>query len=70
MKNPIKNRPERRSYNVRISKQDDEIINKLRNFYCVNIPIFIRKSLNDLHDKLSGNQNKIIKEKEKICHKE
>jgi hypothetical protein len=52
MKNSKKNRPERRSYNLRISKQEDDIMRKLKNIYCVNIPVFIRKSLNDLYNQL------------------
>jgi len=52
MKNTITNKPKRLSYNIRISKQDAEIIKKLRNTYCVNISVFIRKSINDLYDQL------------------
>jgi hypothetical protein len=58
MKNPRKNRPERRSYNLRISKEDDDIMRKLRNFYCVNIPVFIRKSINDLYNQLRNKNEK------------
>jgi len=48
----MKNQQERHSYNFRISKQDKDIITKLRNNYCVNIAVFLRKSLNDLYNKM------------------
>ena len=60
MKNTITNKPKRLSYNIRISKQDAEIIKKLRNTYCVNISVFIRKSINDLYDQLKKKKWKKI----------
>ena len=45
-------RPDRRSYNLRITKDEDEIIRRLRDIYCVNIPQLLRKTLSDLYEKL------------------
>jgi hypothetical protein len=45
-------RPDRRSYNLRITKEEDEMIRRLRDIHCVNIPQLLRKTLSDLYERL------------------
>lgn len=51
----IKNRKTGRiSYNVRITENEDLIIKKLRETYCVNVSQFLRKAINNLYRQLGG----------------
>jgi len=52
------NRPVRRSYNLRITKEEDGMIQKLRNVYCVNIPQLLRKTISDLYLEKKNEQKK------------
>ena len=39
-------------FNIRVTREEEEMIKNLRDEYCINISQYVRKSLRDLSEKL------------------
>ena len=47
-----------KNYNIKITKEDEEIIKSLRDDFCLNISQYIRKCLRDVHKEMKSNGKK------------